>query len=170
MKYTFEIVIGVIITVVAAAVLWGLWVIGSPEKARMRRFDDLRVQHLQQLQSELVSFWQDKERLPDELSEIKDDLRGVAIPVDPETGTAYEYEKKGSEQFTLCATFSLSSEERRLHDKELSYPYYGAYGPYIREQNWEHEAGRSCFERTIDKDRYLKDKAAVEMVRPAPVY
>lgn len=168
MKYKFEVIVGVIITIVAATVIWGLMVIGSPEKARMRRFDDLRLQHLQQVQGELLSFWQAKSRLPNELSELKDDLRGVNVPVDPESGSAYEYVKNSDDQFSLCATFSLNSEERRLYDKEQAYPMYGPYGPYIREQNWEHEAGRQCFDRTIDKERYQKDQELVP--QPYPRY
>jgi hypothetical protein len=170
MKYKFEVILGIVVTVVIAAVVWGLYVIGSPEKARMRRFDDLRLQHMQQLQSEILSYWQAKEKLPATLSELKDDLRGVTVPADPETDAAYEYQKKGDEAFSLCADFALSSEERRLYDKEMSYPMYGPYGPYVREQNWEHGSGRHCFDRTIDKERYLKDQEAVKRGAPVPVY
>lgn len=163
-----KVFIGVVIAIVTASVVWGLYVIGSPEKTRLRKFDDIRLQHLQQIQSELLSYWQSKDVLPAQLDMLRDDLTGVTVPKDPQTGAPYEYRKTGELTFTLCANFALSTDERKLNDKDLSYPMYGPYGPYIIEQTWEHGVGRQCFDRTIDKERYQKDQEQVK--RNAPVY
>jgi len=147
-----------IIAVVAAAVVAGFFIVGTPKEERMRRFDGERVGQLQQLQSEIISFWQAKERLPTNLSELADPTRGVVIPKDPETGTAYEYAVKAADTFELCASFALPSiEDGVAFGKPIAprfipggapYPISDFYGP----DAWKHGAGRVCFEREIDKD------------------
>jgi len=133
-----------VISVVSVAVLASFFVVGSPSEQKNRRLDDRRVSDLQYIQSEIVSFWQGKDRLPDELSELEDDLRGVVVPTDPETGEGYVYNILGDESFELCATFSTDSEGR------TSEAFYYPYGS----GNWDHGTGRVCFERTIDPDFY----------------
>jgi hypothetical protein len=79
------------ISAITIAVVAGFFVVGSPQEERVRRFDEERVNNLQYIQSEVVSYWINKSRLPSELGELRDDIRGIVIPVDPETGTSYEY-------------------------------------------------------------------------------
>jgi len=118
-------------------------VIGTPGEQRMKLFDDRRVGDLQYLQSEIVTYWQGKDRLPDELAELEDPLRGTSIPADPETGENYVYNITGDESFELCATFSAVSDTTT----RANYYPYGS-------ESWNHGAGRVCFERTIDPDFY----------------
>jgi len=151
--------VSAIIAVVAIAIAVSLYVIGSPQTARLRRFDDLRTQNLQFIQDQVFSYWQYKKTVPATLADLVDDIHGVTVPSDPETGMAYSYEKKGSEQFTLCANFSLPTKDAVFPDTTKPVypsPYY--YGPYLGNQSWEHAAGRTCFDRTIDKDRYEKQQ------------
>jgi len=54
-------------TILLVAVIAGFFIVGSPQEGRLRRFDEQRVQNLQFLQSEIVSFWINKERLPKSL-------------------------------------------------------------------------------------------------------
>ncbi|MBI4121950.1 MAG: hypothetical protein HY461_01325 [Parcubacteria group bacterium] len=155
--------ISVVIVVIVAAIITGLVVIGSPKEARLRRFDDLRVQNLQFIQDQVFSYWVDKKTVPNQLEQLNDDIRGVRVPMDPATGQPYAYEKKGSEQFTLCAEFSTAIPEpanARRAQKYPSPPYYG----YFNNGSWEHEAGKQCFDRTIDKDRYQKE----QQIPPVP--
>ena len=140
-----------IIAIVAASIVAGFFIVGSPKEERLRRFDQQRVEHLQFLQSELVNYWINKERLPETLDVLNDDIRGIAVPTDPETGTAYAFEKSGALSFSLCATFarpSLESETFAGRPKPVE-PY--GYGI---QQNWQHDTGYTCFQRTIDKDLY----------------
>lgn len=137
-----------IIGIVAASILAGFFVVGSPFEERVRRFDDKRLADLQFIQSEIINHWVSKEKLPANLSEIRDDIRGVSIPSDPETGGAYEYRVVNNLTFSLCANFSRPSRNAASETtpKPLGDPYY--------QENWMHGEGNHCFERTIDPDLY----------------
>lgn len=153
MKYFVSVVVAVVL--IAAGV--SLYVVGSPAKARLRRFDDLRVQNLQYIQDQVFSYWSDKGTVPAKQMDLNDDIRQIRVPKDPLTGESYTYEKKSNEQFVLCANFALSSESSGTIDGRNPYPYY-AYGPYIGEMTWDHKAGQTCFTRTIDKERHDQTK------------
>ena len=136
---------------VLASVVLGFVSIGSPAHQRSLRFDQQRTMHLEQIQWELINYWQTKEKLPATLSELENDLTGFRAPVDPETGIAYEYSMKAPREFELCATFDLPTPEQKLpagSEGSLTRPYPSVDG------NWDHDAGRTCFTRTIDPDRY----------------
>ena len=133
---------------VAIAIVAGFLIVGSPNEERMRKLDERRANDLQGLQYEIVNYWQAKDVLPKALSDIKDDIRGVRVPADPETNVPYEYAVKGDMQFELCAVFARVSSDA---DSEAARPV-GLYGGI--NENWQHGAGRTCFMRTIDKDLY----------------
>lgn len=143
-----------ILLVILAAVVTGFVYAGSPAEERVRRIDMQRVSDLQMLQSEVVSYWQAKEALPGDLAALMDDIRGYAIPEDPETGTAYEYRVTAPLVFELCATFARASEGWSAAvmpeaPSMVRRPYYDGMS-----ENWNHDAGRHCFARTIDPDIY----------------
>lgn len=133
---------------VLAAIVGGFVVAGSPMTARSLRFDQERVMHLQNIQWEVVNYWQSKGKIPSALSDLEDSITGFRAPSDPQTGASYTYTVTGARAFTLCATFSLASspEETRAYPKYA--PEFGM------EENWAHEAGEHCFDRTIDPDRF----------------
>ncbi len=136
-----------IIAIVLIAVVAGFFIVGSPTTERARRFDQQRVGNLEFLQSEIVNYWVSKSKLPVSLDLLKDDIRGIAIPTDPETNQPYSYKITGPVNFQLCADFNLPS---------LS-AYAGRsmpMDPYFVGQTWSHKADRVCFDRTIDKDFY----------------
>lgn len=158
-----------IIGIVSIAIIAGFFVVGSPKEQRLRQFDEQRVQHLQNIQYEIVNYWQSKETLPETLSDLNDAIRGFIVPKDPETQTDYEYSivpnnkpvaigKKPNPSFELCATFNRPSEgtdvSGRYPSKPLpAYPQDFIEGDGIQNV-WGHATGRVCFERTIDPDRY----------------
>lgn len=131
---------------VFGSIVAGFFIIGSPATARQLRFDERRVNDLQMLQGEIINYWQQKNRLPKSLDDLKDSIRGFAPPKDPKTDEAYGYNVLGSLQFELCAAFQLDSPKQQEHPGV----YYGQ--PY--DQNWKHGKGRTCFYRTIDSDLY----------------
>lgn len=150
----------------AVAIVYGFMTIGSPAKQRLLRFDERRIQDLQSIQGQIVMYWQQKEALPESLPDLADPLVGYTVPPDPEfeSGKLYEYYVKGDLTFELCATFALpmpkgwkeysgGGEPVPLvypgRDVEISYSYPG---PVRTNGSWDHEAGRACFERTIDTD------------------
>jgi hypothetical protein len=145
---------------VAVVVVVAFILAGSPQSERFRAFDSERVNHLQMIQGEILSFWQYKDRLPENLAEITDPIRGFAAPIDPETSTPYRYEVVDPLTFTfkLCATFTAPSDsyvgtlEYRVA-KPVPAPFFdGGVGV------WEHGSGETCFVRTIDPERYSLPK------------
>jgi hypothetical protein len=81
---------------------------GSPKEQRAWRLDDKRVGDLQNLQSQIINYWQQKEKLPTSLSELSNPIMGYSLPVDPEfeKGNKYEYILVDKMNFELCATFT----------------------------------------------------------------
>jgi len=153
---------------VVGAIVYSFSIMGSPTMQRLLRLDDKRVNDLQSIQYQIINYWQQKEKLPEKLSNLSNPLSGYSLPIDPEfgKGNTYEYFAKDKLKFELCATFVLPMPKgwREYSDggimpmadyggkdiATISYPYPGGG---INE-SWDHQAGRTCFERTIDKDIY----------------
>lgn len=151
------------VVAVLASIVGGFAIMGSPSAARERRFDDQRIAALQNIQWQIVSYWQQKEKFPKSLSDLEDTISGFRLPSDPDNDAAYEYILGEKMSFKLCATFSQSTigEGDKLKGRGgyggegISYPvpaYDGVVGGIS--DNWEHESGRFCFARTIDLDKY----------------
>jgi len=148
-----KIFIYTIIAIVVVAIVAGFFLIGSPNKARLTKFDEQRVSDLQIIQGQIIYFWQNKEKLPAKLDDLKDTISGFNPGKDPETGENYSYEVKGKLEFSLCAGFNLPSPEGAKPVVELP-TYPPQYIPSGSDSNWTHAAGNICFDRTIDKDLY----------------
>jgi hypothetical protein len=158
-------IVGIILVV--ASISYSFMIIGSPMTQRALRLDDRRVNDLQNLQYQVINYWQQKEELPKDLTALSNPLSGYSVPVEPEfeKGKKYEYAVKGKLTFELCATFSLPIPKgwreyssggvipMIAYEKDassISYPYPGGGV----NESWDHQEGRTCFERTIDKDMY----------------
>lgn len=151
---------------VLGAIIYSFMIIGSPMTQRALRLDDRRVNDLQTIQYQIINYWQQKEKLPVNLKELANPLSGFSLPTEPEfeKGKVYEYIVKDKLTFELCATFSLPIQKgwreysdggiiMPMYDKEVSNVSYPYPGSGINE-SWDHQEGRTCFERTIDKDIY----------------
>ncbi len=150
-----------VIFVVAISIIVGFFVVGSPGTQRLQRFDEQRIQDLQQIQNEILNFWQSKERLPENLTVLNDALRGVRIPQDPETQSTYLYSISGEQSFELCANFSTKNQgESSPLQSRVSKPFYAEYPLGYGQVSWEHDRGVVCFDRTIDKDFFPPRKEA----------
>lgn len=152
---------------VISAIVYSFMIMGSPFKQRSLRLDDRRIQDLQNVQYQIITYWQQKEKLPAKLSDLANPLSGYSLPIDPEfeKGNTYEYSIKNEKklQFELCATFSLQMPKGWREYNNNVMPYYGVKDIAISSypypggginESWDHEAGRTCFDRTIDKDMY----------------
>ncbi|MCE9585247.1 DUF5671 domain-containing protein [Candidatus Nomurabacteria bacterium] len=157
--------------IVLALIVWSFMVIGSPMQQRDLRLDDKRMQDLQSIQSQVTNFYQQKQKLPAKITDLANPLSGYSLPVDPEfeKGKVYEYIPKEKLTFEICANFSLPMPKGWQENQSYSggvmpvavrditttnvetYPYPGTNGV---NNSWDHQAGRTCFERTIDKDMY----------------
>jgi uncharacterized membrane protein len=133
----------VLVTIVAA-----FFIVGSPATARLIQYDQQKVSDLQGIQSQIVSYWQNKGSLPATLSALNDSISGYSVPTDLQTKASYEYNIKDAINlsFELCTIFN------RPIPKNVTMPLYPV-GIGIG-QNWDHSSGRVCFERTIDKQLY----------------
>ncbi|MFH1608389.1 MAG: DUF5671 domain-containing protein [Patescibacteria group bacterium] len=161
------------VLLVLATIAWSFTIVGSPMKQRLLRLDDRRVQDLQSIQWQVINYWQQKEKLPESIDDLKNPISGYSLPVEPEfeKGKIYEYSVKDAKNLTfeLCADFSTDmpkgwqeyqnyyggGEIMPMYDVKSdmavsSYPYPGGG----TNESWDHETGRTCFERTIDKDLY----------------
>jgi hypothetical protein len=152
---------------VLAAIIWGFCVMGSPLSQRDLRLDQRRIDDLQSIQWQVISFWQQKERLPKTLDELANPISSYMVPTDPEfeDGRVYEYSTNGDKTFTLCATFTEPIPKGWVENGGGTYGFGGSMpmrdvavssypAPGGIGENWDHEAGRTCFERTIDPDMY----------------
>jgi hypothetical protein len=164
LKYFSLIYMGVSSILVLGLIIFSFITIGSPKDQRALRFDSRRVQDLQSIQSQVIFYWQQKEKLPATLSELATPISSYALPVDPEfeKGNVYEYRVINPLSFELCGTFSQPMPKGWQEYPEggtvpmrdiavsSSYPYGGG----ISNESFDHDAGRTCFTRTIDKDLY----------------
>lgn len=141
----------------ALIIVSGFFMAGSPQAARLRLFDDRRVENLQGIQSQIVFFWQQKNRLPQNLDELKDSISGYLPPADPETNQPYEYRVASDLEFELCANFKAESAEAAVYNPMITQPIEGPEIYYPESfNNWQHKAGRICFQRKIDPELYKK--------------
>ena len=142
--------------VVAITVISGFFIVGTPRQARLARYDSQRVNDLQNIQWQVVNYWQQKKSLPKKLTDTSDSLSGYSLPVDPQTKEPYEYKELTKVSFQLCAVFNAQSRTTMDGPSYASQQYptvvVGVKGEKI--DNWYHTAGRVCFERTIDPERY----------------
>ena len=140
---------------VVASLVWAFAVIGSPMNERLRRFDDQRVNDLQNIQYQVINYWQSKGKLPADLNALSDSISGYNAPADPQTKAEYVYRVTGERNFQLCAEFNLPSTTNGANNRTIAKPI--GYGS----DNWNHGKGEGCFDRTIDVELYP--------VKPVPV-
>lgn len=154
------------ILLVFGMIVWSFSVIGSPVSQRKLRIDQRRIEDIQSIQWQVINFWQQKEKLPETLDELNNPISSFMIPMDPdfESGKKYEYKKISTMEFELCAIFDLPMPQgwipggysgggimpmmkRDVAVSSMPYPGQGS-------ENWDHDAGRTCYKRTIDPDLY----------------
>jgi len=146
-----RIALWVSVIVVLAGIVSGFFIVGTPAEQRLRRFDDQRVSDLQEIQNQIIYYWQQKDVLPSKLTDLNDSISGFVVPTDPATGADYIYNIQGELDFELCANFDKVSlaEGRNTYPRQPGIYYPGAY-----QENWSHEAGEKCFSRIIDPELY----------------
>jgi hypothetical protein len=142
---------GAAIAVILASIIIGFMVVGSPRTQREKRYDNERINDLQGIQWQIVSYWQRKEALPATLSDLEDSISGYKVPVDPNTGAPYVYKITGqsARAFELCATFDRGTPSSM---NSVQHPPTYPKGPMG--ESWEHTQGVQCFERDIDPQLY----------------
>jgi len=125
----------ILTTLVAGVMIGAFFVVGSPSRERLHRFDDQRSQNLQAIRYEGIdAYVQRTGKLPDTLEDVRDTvvIRGNDPFTDPETGAPFgEYLKTGEDTFVLCGVFAEPSD---IETAKTSPDVF-----------WTHPAGRACF-------------------------
>lgn len=134
-----------------ATVVLGFFIIGTPSDARMLRYDSQKVSDLQSIQYEIINRWQQKEALPATLDELESATGYFVVPADPQEGMSYTYRVVGPLSFTLCATFNKATVDTKGRGGYADSTSYSYGAP---DQNWKHNVGETCFDRTIDPEVY----------------
>lgn len=138
--------------VILGWIIAGFFLVGSPATQRQVRMDAQRISDLQSIQYRLLDEWTFKGVLPETLAELEDPIYGFVVPTDPETGMAYDYTLTDDLSFDLCATFARA-DENSGRQTFVDYPVT-MYGGDKSMEYWDHEAGYTCFSRTIDPELY----------------
>ena len=113
--------------VVALVLIISIVISGSPSEQRLIRLDERRVENLVRLSAAFDDYWEERDSLPEEISELLDGRRLSRMPTDPQTALAYEYERLDHDTYQLCATFDRPSPTQR------------------GEAFWVHDAGLHCY-------------------------
>jgi hypothetical protein len=140
--------VGITISIVLViSIVGGFFIVGSPAQQRKIRFDEQRILDLQNIQSQVESFYASQTTLPMSLSELEGTGFGFIVPRDPETNNVYEYRRMGEKKYTLCALFTTALDVATSPTRgsaSVSVPY-GASTP-----NFSHQAERTCFDFTVN--------------------
>ncbi len=139
----------VLITIVA-----GFFIMGTPQQMREQKQDAIRVQDLQNIQWQVVNYWQQKESLPASLEALRDPISNNTIPNDPATGNPYTYKRNSPLDFSLCATFVTEGGQNGVQSRPIAMPVGSIVEDKMVEDNWQHAASEVCFDRSIDPQRY----------------
>ncbi len=125
----------------------GFIIVGTPQHARLLRFDAQKISDLQTLQGEVLSYFQQNQTLPPSLSALTSALPGFSVPIDPQSGDTYTYHLAGKTSFELCATFNAPSVSAVSFGP--SAPAIPAGAALVGADNWQHVAGNVCFSRSV---------------------
>ena len=150
--------------VVAAAIIGGFFLVGSPATQRKMAEDQRRVQDLQQIASELFNFMQSEKyqfktssTLPATLPEFSA-KHSYLNTNDVVSGKPYEYRKLSAAEYELCAEFNMASEKT-----EAGAPM--RHNPSKVDAFWQHAAGRHCYKLDIGISPYSME-APYPVTRP----
>ncbi len=126
--------------VILASIVWGFSVLGSPATQRLVKYDEQKINDLQNIGMEISSYVNAKGVLPNSLSDIATWSHADML-ADQQTGKQYEYQRTGGTSYKLCAEFNTDTS--KYMNSEALRAYAGNLG-----NQWNHTAGRFCFETT----------------------
>lgn len=137
------------ILLVIASISFGFYVMGSPFTQRLRNIDEKKVNDLQNIQYNIINYWQQKEFLPETLTDLEA-IFGFVVPKDTDKNVDYTYTVMSATSFKLCADFNVANDYKNgAPQSYVSYPSAGG-----KNETWAHRAGEYCYERTIDPAIY----------------
>jgi hypothetical protein len=141
--------LGISFVVILSSIVWGFSVLGSPRTQQLLKYDQQKVNDLQNINDQIINYYATKGTLPNTIEEIASG--NYYVPkVDSQTQKPYEYQKTNSITYNLCAEFNKASDGKNAPTPTIySYPYDGI-------ATWAHPAGQYCFRQTINPNTYSK--------------
>lgn len=156
-----SIALGVSGTVVVAAVVVGLVLLGNPAQERERRIDDRRAADLHAVAAATDLYWARHGRLPASLDDLAAEP-GLRISTrDPTSSEMYGYRALEDGRYEVCATFAAESAGPTGSTSILQRSCQACHAPGspvatrvddpaaarlgLRDL-WAHGSGRQCFE------------------------
>ena len=136
--FSSKVFVKIVIGVVVLAVVYGIFLAGSPSKQRTFQFDQRRISDLQNISSAIDTYWRNNEKLPLTFDDLKNQYSYIRSVVDPVTQESYEYNVRSEIEYELCAVFAMDSSD------------YGA--GMVRKtflEPWTHGVGKTCFKREV---------------------
>ena len=127
-----QIAAAIVTIAVTAAIVVGIYLLGSPTDERARRLDERRVQDLSEIARAADVYWTRNTRLPASLDALRTETGANITIADPATGMSYEFRPLEGERYELCAVFE---GESRDSDRGFGAGF------------WSHRGGRQCFQR-----------------------
>lgn len=117
----------------------------TPKEVREMKLDDQQTQSLQEMQYRIEDHYRINKSLPEDTTML---YVGGTEPTAPEGRDAYTYKIVDGDTYELCATFAYPSQTTGMSVTEPSRisPEEAIKNPY---NNWDHTAGKTCFERTV---------------------
>ena len=120
---------------VAGSLVAAIVHLGPPAERRRLRLDTQRVSSLQSLRREIETFLEREGRLPAELAALAEKPWADAVPKDPVTHRAFEYQATGPRRYRLCAEFDRPSPRPE---------------PNSGSDFWTHPQGHHCYEIGVE--------------------
>ncbi|MEK7642813.1 MAG: DUF5671 domain-containing protein [Patescibacteria group bacterium] len=122
-----------------ATIILGFSVIGSPKSQRLLRLDDQKIIGLQDIQWQVINYWQTNGMIPETMPSLQSD---------------FKYQKTGNLTFELCTNFHMTNMMQG-NQMMLRTSYPEKIGFMMNQNdNWQHGAGEHCFKRVIDPIQY----------------
>lgn len=143
----------IVICILVASIIWGFAVFGSPQTQKLIRYDNQKITDLQNIQWQVISYWQMNGTLPADLKELEKNQQYI-LPTDIQLKKDYEYKSTGNMTFELCADFSSENMTYQNQYPVVMSVGYPVKGGIIQNDNWNHKSGRQCFSRVIDPTIY----------------
>lgn len=130
--------------VVVAVLILGFMHSDTPQEVRQMRLDQEQITALSDMDWRINDHYQLNKTLPESIGDL---YIGIPVPEAPEGREAYEYNVIDEDTYELCAVFAYPSVQTGMEvARPTMMPENGSMkNPY---NNWDHGAGRTCFERT----------------------
>lgn len=142
---------GIMLVIIVASIGWGFAVLGSPRTQQLIKYDEQKIYDLQNIQSQVQSYYQSKGVLPATMEQLT--LEYSYLPKDSQVGKTYEYvlTEQSKRTYQLCAEFNKMSDETGKGGMASPvYPYGG------QEISWNHPVGRHCYTLSIPEYMIIK--------------